>query len=313
MGIFDFFSKKKKDDRSATQFPGKTTSGKEDKQPATISQQDADHLLEKIEVIPGLVLPRAFADHWPELSQTKRSFIKINAIPSDDIGLQQSKFAFFPLLPIGFPYPKAKDGNFMFPLAQLNFREMPQLPGYPKTGYLQFYISTDDMHGLRFNNEPSDVKVLFFEENEVEQYQTSFDFLDEVLSDERQPVYKPHTLHFELKEEYFGVANVASEKKSNQSLEDIASKFEGDLEDELMEFAYDNFSYNGHKVGGYAYFTQEDPRIYNEDLQNHLLLLQIDSDIEIMWGDCGVCNFFIHPDDLARKDFSRVYYNWDCS
>ncbi|MGN6420380.1 MAG: YwqG family protein [Pseudobacter sp.] len=315
MGIFDFFSKKKKDDQSATQFPQQPAAKQEkwDQQATKPSQHDADYLLEKIEVIPGLVLPRAFADHWPELSQTKRTFIKINAIPSDDIGLEQSKFAFYPMLPVGFPYPTAKDGNFMFPLAQINFREMPPLQGYPKTGYLQFYIATDDTHGLRFDNEPSDFKVLFFEEHEVEQYQTDFSFLSPVLSDEMQPVYKPHVLSFEIQEEYFGVANAASEKTSVISLNEIAAKYDGDLEDELMEFAYDNFSHNGHKVGGYAYFTQEDPRMYNEELKNHVLLLQIDSDIEIMWGDSGVCNFFIHPDDLAKKDFSNVYYNWDCS
>ena len=37
------------------------------------------------------------------------------------------------------------------------------------------------------------------------------------------------------------------------------------------------------------------------------------SDGEIMWGDYGVANFFIHPDDLAKKDFPKVLYNWDCS
>ncbi|MDN5490601.1 MAG: DUF1963 domain-containing protein, partial [Acinetobacter sp.] len=34
--------------------------------------------------------------------------------------------------------------------------------------------------------------------------------------------------------------------------------------------------------------------------------------IEIMWGDSGVGNFFIHPDDLEKRDFSKVVYNWDC-
>jgi uncharacterized protein YwqG len=31
-----------------------------------------------------------------------------------------------------------------------------------------------------------------------------------------------------------------------------------------------------------------------------------------MWGDMGVGNFFIHPDDLAKKDFSKIFYTWDC-
>ena len=34
--------------------------------------------------------------------------------------------------------------------------------------------------------------------------------------------------------------------------------------------------------------------------------------VEMLWGDVGVCNFFIHPQDLAKRDFSKVLYNWDC-
>ena len=30
------------------------------------------------------------------------------------------------------------------------------------------------------------------------------------------------------------------------------------------------------------------------------------------WRDSGVCNFFIRPENLAKRDFSRVLYHWDC-
>ena len=35
-------------------------------------------------------------------------------------------------------------------------------------------------------------------------------------------------------------------------------------------------------------------------------------DSEIMWGDSGVCNFFISDEDLKALNFDRVLYNWDC-
>ena len=70
-----------------------------------------------------------------------------------------------------------------------------------------------------------------------------------------------------------------------------------------------------HKIGGYPYFTQVDRREENDP--HTLLLLQIDSDeidnVEIMWSDCGVANFFISPKDLASCKFDDVLYNWDCS
>lgn len=314
MGLFDFFSRKKKDDQSATQSPQSSgpTDDEWDEEEDETPQHDAEYLLEKIEVIPGLVLPRAFADHWPDLSQTKKNYIKINAIPADDIPLEQSKFGFYPILPANVAYPKDREGNFMYPLAQINFREIPYLPGFPRSGYLQFYVATDDAYGYCFDGEPSDFKVLFFEEQEVEKYQADFNFLKEVMSIDSLPVYKPHVLSFEKKEEYFGLANVPDKNLSLKPLDQIAAAYEGDLEEELMEFAYDNFSHNGHKIGGYAYFTQTDPRQYDEEVEDYVLLLQIDSDIEIMWGDAGVANFFIHPKDLAKKDFSKVFYTWDC-
>ena len=50
------------------------------------------------------------------------------------------------------------------------------------------------------------------------------------------------------------------------------------------------------------------------------LLFQLDSEMRdtgkggdlVLWGDCGVCNFFIARTDLEKLDFSRVLYNWDC-
>ncbi|EPY17425.1 hypothetical protein AGDE_16257 [Angomonas deanei] len=44
----------------------------------------------------------------------------------------------------------------------------------------------------------------------------------------------------------------------------------------------------------------------------YILLWQFDSEGDMMWGDCGVCNLFIDPDDLAARRFDRVWYNWDC-
>ena len=311
MGIFDFFSRKKKAgliDPPIIQHPRHTETEKQ------TPQVDADDLLEKIEVIPNLVLPRAFANHWPSLSQTGTPFIQIKAAPADELAPAQSKFGSYPILPLGFPYPVNQHGEYMFPLAQINFRELPPLPGYPRTGYLQFYISADDTYGYRFDNRPNDFRILFFEEDEVENFQTDFSFLESIMSSGSVPVAEPHALQFELKEEYFGLGNVITQMNPGISLEQIAAQYDNELEEELMEYAYDHFAPSGHKLGGYAYFTQSDPREYRDGKDKEfVLLLQIDSDDKIMWGDAGVANFFIHPDDLAKKDFSKAFYTWDCS
>ena len=43
-----------------------------------------------------------------------------------------------------------------------------------------------------------------------------------------------------------------------------------------------------------------------------ILLFQLDTTEDIMWGDSGVGNFFIKKEDLVKKDFSKVWFNWDC-
>ncbi len=97
----------------------------------------------------------------------------------------------------------------------------------------------------------------------------------------------------------------------------VATIFEKDVhywDEEVASpyYAYEKlFRAAGHKLGGYPFFTQEDPRPRADD---YLLLFQMDSDgdADILWGDCGVGNFFIREQDLKNRDFSRVLYSWDC-
>jgi uncharacterized protein YwqG len=293
MGVFDFIFGKK----------GNT------KEP-----QDQSDLLTKVEVVPGLRIPKAFAGHWQSIEKDKISSISINADPKDGLALEQSKFGHYPCMPAGFDYPKDAEGRYMYPLAQINFAEVPQLAGYPDSGYLQFYISGfDDVYGLDFDNPQSqkNFRVLYFEESEVQNYKADFSFLDEVLESDMSPVHRPHALHFTKKDEYAGMGDARYENGSKANLLKIAEQYPA-IKDELEESLYDSFQANGHKIGGYAYFTQTDPRGYNDKFRNYVLLFQIDSGDDIMWGDVGVANFFIHPDDLAKKDFSKVMYNWDC-
>src|SRR5579871_378296 len=201
----------------------------------------------------------------------------------------------------------------MFPLAQINFKEVPALDDYPDSGYLQFYISAfDDIYGLDFNDQrlQKNFRILYFTEQEVEHYKADFSFLDEAMQSEFLPVAKPYALSFAKKEEYLGIGDVRYEESDSFNMQHVLEKYPS-LEPDLEDALYETFHSSGHKIGGYAHFAQEDPR-YGSDFKNYVLLLQIDSDDEIMWGDSGVANFFIDPKDLAEKNFSKVVYSWDC-
>jgi uncharacterized protein YwqG len=293
VGLFDFFSKKNT---------------------PTVSVTPVNPLLEMVEVKPGIKIARAFANEWPALEASRLDFVSIEAVPVESMKLEQSKFGHYPKIPAGFAYPKGSNGEYMYPLAQINFGEVAALAGYPTSGFLQFYISVDeDAYGMDFEDGQSqkDFRVLYFEAHEVENHETDFSFLQDIMTTNNSPVYKPHALSFVLKEEYIGLSDVRYDDNAGKTVLQISQKYP-DIADDLEESLYDDFESNGHKIGGYAYFTQSDPREYNEPVKDYILLLQIDTDEEIMWGDSGVANFFIHPDDLAKKDFSKVMYNWDC-
>lgn len=277
--------------------------------PNTLSNQE---LLKEVRVTPDLVLPKVLADYFPEIEKTARQTVSIIATPSDNLSIRQSKFGHYPCLPKGFSYPTDEHGNYLYPLAQINFSEVPHLDHFPKSGYLQFYIGTDDVYGLNFDDwRLSNFKVLFFEESEVDTPEENFDFLDEGLNLESVPVYKSHELSFELQTEYVGLEDLQGGNGSSFNLYDIMGRYPS-IENEIEKAAYYVFSRAGHKLGGYAYFTQSDPRGENKAIKNYVLLFQMDSDQDIMWGDSGVANFFIDSDDLAKKDFSKVFYTWDC-
>ncbi|WP_256011766.1 DUF1963 domain-containing protein [Desertivirga xinjiangensis] len=82
--------------------------------------------LEEVEVASGLLLPRAFADHFANIEKTARKTVTIKASPSQGpLSISQSKFGHYPCISKGFPYPRDKDGRYLYPLAQINFSEVP--------------------------------------------------------------------------------------------------------------------------------------------------------------------------------------------
>ena len=87
------------------------------------------------------------------------------------------------------------------------------------------------------------------------------------------------------------------------------------LDDEDYDALYE-LDNSGHWLLGYPFFTQYDPRGAYKTHYYDTLLFQMDSDGDeidyVLWGDCGVANFFINKEDLKKKDFSSVWYNWDC-
>lgn len=267
----------------------------------------------KVQVAPGIKLSPELAEYWPEIEKTRLPYIKIEASLSEVLTPKMSSFGHLPLIPKDFSYPLDQQGKPMFLLAQINFREVPKLALFPESGYLQIYIKrADDLYGMDMDEPLKQLgfKVLFFEESQLQDPRTDFSFL-EGQSLEYLPLDKPHALTFTQALCYIGDEDLWSYDDIS-FLDAIKKRHEKNGYEPEAEIA-ESFPQSGHRLGGYAHFTQTDPRPDISETADYMLLLQIDTDKDIMWGDAGIGNFFIHPDALARKDFSKVMYNWDCS
>lgn len=256
-------------------------------------------------------LPPQLESFRESLLQTRQSFIKISSQPARNTRPWESKVGGQPYLPKQSAWPKGADGRPLFFLAQLNFAEMPALAPFPDAGIVQFYINDDDLYGMDFDNgENKDHFQVLFHATVEQNPALLQNSLPEQDCDEEMLPHHPdesYPLTFTLAEE---VAPITDYRFYQHFGADFFRQF-GEQEWDVMGAFEKSLRAQGHKVGGYAYFTQDDPRRPEDPM---LLLLQLDSDetMDLMWGDMGVGHFFIREKDLLARDFSRVLYDWDC-
>lgn len=255
-------------------------------------------------------VPDILKEFSDELIAKQRQVISVTAKPLDcainfdPLDLKQSKFLGTPFVPEGSIYPMDKSGNPLIMLAQLNFAEIPNLPGFPVEGILQLYVSSTewwDSSGAE--------KIVFLTGAEILKPPMEQVPSISLESYEELPIWKVHSLEFNH------TIDTGNSEDCQFSV-NFGGKDYWDFEESLSEaekkIFEEYFSPKGHKIGGYADFTQSDPRDYKDSNKNDLQLLQIDTDDEIMFGDCGIGHIFISPEHLAAENLERAYFYWDC-
>lgn len=256
-------------------------------------------------------------------------------------GLLESKVGGTPYLPHTMDWPLDSSGNGLILLAQIDCAALTGLPDFPHSGLLQFLIGQTGCYGMDFDDQtaPKGFRVLYHETadpsvtaEEVEAKRPPVpEDADTPLGDDA-----PCRICFGQVEEQgvtgadgsFGVAfvqmwNTLFPNEPIREMWDALDELDEDDVEELLNpknaESCEGSEVPWHQLGGYPYFTQADPRERESayvDLDT--LLFQLDTDWQargkdrVMWGDCGVGNFFINREALKNRDFSRVAYNWDC-
>ena len=247
-----------------------------------------------------------------------------------------SKLGGVPYMPKDFPYPVGKSGTYegkpLRFLAQLNFGALPHIPVFPEQGILQFYCSCDDdeaVYGMNFTDgcDQDGFRVIYHENvitdttklmtaEDIPQIPSGdFPFEGEYRLCPHAPEECPPTA---VDFRFNAAFSRAYSRLTNQKITSVYDAYEGTYADgKTLEDVFDFMSTNLSCIGGYPDFTQSDPRCSEKGTSGHkILLFQLQSDpsddVNIMWGDMGVGNFFITPEALKNKDFSNVLYNYDC-
>ncbi|ACK66001.1 Protein of unknown function DUF1963 [Rippkaea orientalis PCC 8801] len=273
------------------------------------------------ESLPSIKLPSDLEPIRKQIEATIKPYIEIQPILSKNkLTLWQSKFGGYPYFPKDLNYPKNPDGDPLYLLAQINLAEVPPLEGFPTQGILQFYIDGyHDSYGFDYDDmtNQSHFRVLYFPEIETneEKLITDFTFLPDIIEAEIIfPFLGSFALTFTKKYEPISGDDYQLEPLLQNYID--SHHLEGQLDVfDLLEDYLDLYDGEKHKLGGYPFFTQDDPRFsLAEGVEPYYLLFQMISDDEadIWWGDAGVGNFFIQPSALAKLDFSRVLYYYDC-
>lgn len=265
-------------------------------------------------------------DKYQKTAQTK-AFAKIT-LTEDELKITDSKVMGLPYIPKGAEIPQTANGDKMMMIAQINCDDLQGLADFPQKGILQFFVLNDEdgLLGLDFDNQTvqDSFRVIyhekieeFYDENELKNIYNPYNFEESYITNNNES-YK---MNFELTSEkerfedmfYDIFTTICKEKELKQTQEDWLYR-------KLLNFMQYSENYYS-QCDGFAFFTQEDPREYNEEYKKFdTMLFQLNSEFDentrnwkVCIGDAGVINFFINREKLKNKDFSEILYNWDCS
>lgn len=256
----------------------------------------------------------------------KRPCINLNIKESDDKDEKDrtaSKIGGNPYWPNDTEWPTYVDAKTnkkydMICYAQLNFDELPHLDGYPTTGIIQCFIKDEMVYD-------NDCKLIYHKNydmsncipvNELpvttftqDDNEASIDRCWKVVSAKNVDDYISADIILNNPDIEKELIEKIAEKfdeswKARKDIEDKSKR--GIINDTIWDICRQSY---GTSIGGYPSYTQ------TPTYENMNLLLQIDSEEGIMWGDSGVAHFFCDEKALKELNFSHkddVKFQWDC-
>lgn len=255
--------------------------------------------------------------------KTKKECADIELVNTNP-GIMDNKLGGIPFIPIGEEIPRSKDGEFMPLIMQINLAEAA-LPDWPQKGILEIFGA--DI----YRTVPNEWAVRVFDgslqhrsEDELPQIITSITDRARGIIIGRKETYMP-----------------LNDYRFDACIKELIRKTYGD---EILPCNYiddyfeKNFDLGEHRIrsgvirkvswvdllfqntqcditlGGYADYTQTDPRTYSKSDYTECLF-KIDScydSAKLYIGDAGIISGIIRREDLAEGRLDKAEISWDC-
>lgn len=232
-----------------------------------------------------------------------------------------------PYWPKNKEWPMSSDNKPLICLCQLNLSDLPNISELPKSGILQFFVIDGEWESTGAG---PDVKVI---------HHTDIVNTADMLTEIPRSTCNGKEDEYPINGVYFPTAKLQKMPitTADYKFEELVIPIFNDIFDISItepDSSWDIIKYStnpkkvrelfskyflekddcGCRICGNPYFTQSDIRDGDEsDRSFDTLLLQLDSEAGMMWGDCGIANFFISKSNLSKEKFeNNVFYTWDC-
>lgn len=239
--------------------------------------------------------------------KTKKECYKVNVVDGD-VGILDDKLGGKPYLPVGEEYPKDNSGEYMPLLLQVNLKNI-DLKGYPKKGILEIFTDKDV-------NWPCEYVIKYFEEGL--EYQTELPEIDTknyILNTSVKIELEKTIAHMPIGDYRFNdvLCSTANELFgcSYTDYFDLEEFFDNP---DWFDTFYGEIENPSIVIGGYADFTQTDPRDYElEDKDECLFKLDSNYDYDVFCiGDSGILFALISQEEIEECKFEEAVVDWDC-
>lgn len=290
----------------------------------------------------------AISDHIKKRCPPQRCLFFAICQKESPITPFDSKLGGIPYWDAAKPYPTDAKGRPMAMVMQVNFAELPHVDPLPQSGMLQFFITSDETvleegYGIYFEDPTSQAncRVVYHETinrdidiKPLGQYPRCEDLENSPVMGEYPLWALPGDSCINRTcngfEQLFAdaVRQLYGDKLETPYFDDYLKKIlpeehRDEVDDALV--MGDNPMYYGpteknFQMLGFPAFEQYDER--PEGCRCDTLLLQIptiennnesqDGNWCTIWGDCGSARLFINASDLRRRDFSHVYFEFQC-